>query len=33
MSAAIDALLAPDVRPFALAAAIVLALGAIEMLK
>ena len=32
MSAAIDALLAPDVRPFALAAAIMLALGAIEML-
>jgi hypothetical protein len=32
MNAAIDALMAPDVRPFALAAAIVIALGAVELL-
>jgi hypothetical protein len=32
MSAAIDVLSAPDVRPFAIAAAIVIALGAIELL-
>src|SRR4051794_31596068 len=32
MSAAIDALLAADVRPFAVAAAIMVALGAIELL-
>jgi len=32
MNAAVDALMAADVRPFALAAAIVLALGAVEVL-
>ena len=32
MSAVTDILLAPDVRPFAIAAAIMLALGGIELL-
>ena len=32
MSAVIDILLAPDVRPFAIAAAIMVALGGIELL-